>query len=100
MTSLAEQNGWEQCAQNPDGTLKDAEHIDFGHDPGADNTPLGGKKPILIFSFKLIPIFSGPPAVQTNNTPNAEPGTKLNISNLTSSQLYFFISRTLLAKAW
>ncbi|KAE9388732.1 hypothetical protein BT96DRAFT_1003910 [Gymnopus androsaceus JB14] len=60
MTSLAEQNGWEQCAQNPDGTLKDAEHIDFGHDPGADNTPLGG-----------------PPAVQTNNTPNAEPGPSL-----------------------
>ncbi|KAJ6490957.1 hypothetical protein C8R45DRAFT_195493 [Mycena sanguinolenta] len=26
--------GWEQCATNPDGTLKDAGDINFGEDPG------------------------------------------------------------------
>lgn len=54
--SLAEQNGWEQCAQNPDGTLKDANDIDFGRDPGANETSLGGKLTILMIqvSLKLI----------------------------------------------
>ncbi|KAF9036404.1 hypothetical protein BDP27DRAFT_821633 [Rhodocollybia butyracea] len=39
--SLAETNGWEQCAENPDGSLKDAADIDFGTDPGANDNPAG-----------------------------------------------------------
>lgn len=39
--AIAERNGWEQCATNTDGTLKDAKDIDFGPDPGKpDDTPI------------------------------------------------------------
>lgn len=79
-TSLAEQNGWEQCALNPDGTLKDAESIDFGHDPGADDAPLGGKYCKIILPH-LIYIFVTS-AVEINNTLSTKLGMTLNENNL------------------
>ncbi|KAJ7849533.1 hypothetical protein B0H14DRAFT_2582465 [Mycena olivaceomarginata] len=36
---VVNEHGWEQCATNPDGTLKEPEGIDFGPDPDAPPAP-------------------------------------------------------------
>ena len=45
LLALAQTNGWDQCAQNEDGTLKDSRDIDFGPDPGAADDALNLSQP-------------------------------------------------------